>query len=293
MYIDQFKVFCDLAETESFSKAAALNGVTQSAVSQQVRGLEVKFNVTLVERGRRQFSLTPEGAVFLETSRRIVELYRDLGVRLQALRNKVTGRLRIATIYSIGLHELPPRLTAFRAKHPDVEVHVEYRRSEQVYHQVLDGSVDLGLVSCPAKRTGLLSEVFEEDEMVLICHPRHPFAKVRNLDVARLAGEKFISFEPDLPTRKVVDKYLRDHGVAVSHAMEFDNIETVKRAVEIESGVSIVPANTVRQEVAGGLLATVSLAGPRLCRPLGVIARRNRPRSPAEAEFFSLLRAGV
>ena len=293
MYIDQFKVFCDLAETESFSKAATLNGITQSAVSQQVRALETKFEVTLIERGRRQFSLTPEGALLLETSRRIVELYRDLGVRLKALRNLVTGRLRIATIYSIGLHELPPRLTVFRAKHPDVEVHVEYRRSEQVYQQVLDGAVDLGLVSCPAKRTGLLAEVFEEDEMVLICHPRHPFARARRIEPKQLRGEKFISFEPDLPTRKVVDKYLRDHGVTVAHAMEFDNIETVTRAVEIESGISIVPANTVRQEVAGGLLASVTLAGARLCRPLGVIAKRNRPRSPAEAEFFALLRTGA
>ncbi|MEA3210153.1 MAG: hypothetical protein QOE70_3210 [Chthoniobacter sp.] len=292
MYIDVFKVFCDLAETGSFSKAAVVNGITQSAVSQQVRAIENKFQVVLVDRGRRNFALTHEGKAFLEASREILEVYNHLGDRLHEFRNVVAGELRIASIYSVGLHELPPRLKVFRDKFPDVEVHVEYRRSQQVYAQVMDGDVDLGLVAYPSKRTGLLIEIFSEDRLVLICHPNHPLAGEKSIKLERLNGEKFIAFEPDVPTRKVIDRHLRDQQVQIEHAMEFDNIETVKRAVEVESGVSVVPSNTVRQEVESGLLAAIELEGPAMSRPLGVITKRNRARSPAQKEFVTTLRAG-
>jgi len=291
MYIETFKVFCDLAETGSFSKAASLNSITQSAVSQQIRALETKFQVVLVERGRRNFSLTPEGRAFLEASKEILDVYNNLGDRLQELRNVVGGEVRIASIYSIGLHELPPVLKAFRRKHPDVEVHVEYRRSVQVYSEVLNGEVDLGLVAYPTKRAGLMIELFDEDDLVLICHPNHTLAKFDKIGLQQLSGEKLISFEPDLPTRKVIDKHLRDQGVQIEHTMEFDNIETVKRAVEIESGVSIVPRNTVRQEVESGVLVAVPIAEPKMVRPLGVVTRRNRARSPAQKEFIAALKA--
>jgi DNA-binding transcriptional LysR family regulator len=290
MYVETFKVFSDLAETGSFSKAAALNQITQSAVSQQIRTLENRFQVTLIERGRRNFALTPEGSAFLNASREILGVYNHLGDRLRELRNVVAGPLRIASIYSIGLHELPPRLKAFRQRHPDVEVHVEYRRSTQVYAQVLKGEVDLGLVAYPGKRTGLLTDIFHEDELVLICHPHHPLARRKKIRLEDLSGEKFIAFEPDLPTRKVIDRHLREHHVEITHTIEFDNIETVKRAVEIESGVSIVPSNTVRQEVTAGALVAVTIEGTKLCRPLGVVSRRDRPRLPAQKEFLAALR---
>lgn len=293
MYIDTFKVFCDLAETESFSKAAVLSSITQSAVSQQVRALENKFQVTLVERGRRNFALTAEGKAFLEASREIMEVYNNLDRRLHELRDVVAGELRIAAIYSIGLHELPAHLKLFRQRFPDVEVHVEYRRSQQVYSQVLSGDVDLGLVAYPVKRSGLQIEIFSEDRLVLICHPNHPLAGRKRIKLEDLNGEKFIAFEPDLPTRKVIDKHFRDHGVEIEHAMEFDNIETVKRAVEIESGVSFVPRNTVQKEVESGLLVALEVEGTKMSRPLGVVTKRNRARSPAHKEFVAALKEKV
>lgn len=292
MYIETFKVFCDLAETGSFSKAATLNSITQSAVSQQIRALENRFQVILVERGRRNFSLTPEGHAFLAASKEILDIYNHLGDRLQELQNIVGGEVRIASIYSIGLHELPPILKRFRQKHPDVEMRVEYRRSVQVYAEVLNGEVDLGLVAYPTKRAGLLIDIFDEDDLVLICHPNHALARQPSIRLPQLNGEKLISFEPDVPTRKVIDKHFRDQGVQIEHTMEFDNIETVKRAVEIESGVSIVPSNTVRQEVESGLLVAVPIAEPKMVRPLGIITRRNRSRSPAHKEFIAALKAG-
>jgi DNA-binding transcriptional LysR family regulator len=289
MQIETFKIFCDLVETGSFSKAASLNSITQSAVSQQIRSLENRFKVILIERGRRNFSLTPEGEAFLNVSKEILDIYDNLGNRLHELQNVVAGELTVATIYSIGLHELPPLLKSYRKKFTDVEVKVEYRRSSEVYSMVLNGEADIGLVSYPTKRKGLLIEPFLKDRLVLICHPDHKFAGRKEIRIEELEGEKFIAFEPDLPTRKVIDRHLRDRNVTINQTMEFDNIETVKRVVEIENGISIVPQNTVDLEVGGGALAMVSIQEPELWRPLGILLKRNRSRSPALREFIHIL----
>src|SRR4051794_616233 len=189
MYIDTFKVFSDLAETGSFSKAAALNSITQSAVSQQIRTLETRYKVTLVERGRRSLELTPEGLVFLSASKEILNVYNHLGDRLHELRDVVAGELRLASIYSIGLHELPPVLKRYRQQHVDVEVIGESRRPREVYAEVRGGEAALGLVPSPTRRSGLQIDIFSQDDLVLICHPAHPLAKRKIIDLVHLNGE--------------------------------------------------------------------------------------------------------
>src|SRR4029077_960778 len=241
MHIQSFKVFSNLAETSSFSKAAQMNGITQSAVSQQVRSLERRFRVKLIERGRKNFSLTPEGRAFLQASHQVMSILEDLEGRIHNLQNLVAGELCISTIFSIGLHELPPYLKIFRQVHPQLDVRVEYRRPSEVYLSVLDGRADIGLVAYPSPRRGLKAMTFWSDRLVLICSPSHPLASRRKIPLSALHGEKFIAFSPDLPTRREIDRMLRSEGVKVKLVLEFDNIETVKRAVEIESGVSLVP----------------------------------------------------
>jgi DNA-binding transcriptional LysR family regulator len=289
MQVGTFKIFCDLAETGSFSKAATMSGITQSAVSQQIRALEDRYQVMLVERGRRNFALTPEGMAFLEASREILDIYDHLDDRLQEMRNVVAGDLRIASIYSVGLHELPGLLKEFRGRFPEVEVHVEYRRSPEVYVSVANGDVDLGLVAFPSKKKGLQIEHFCKDRLIAICHPTHRLADRKQITLKDLHGEKFISFAVDQPTRKVLDRKFREGNVEVQQVMEFDNIETVKRAVEIETGVSVVPAKTVAAEVRSGSLVALDLIEPELWRPLGILTRRNRSRSPALKEFIKVL----
>jgi DNA-binding transcriptional LysR family regulator len=289
MQVETFKIFRDLAETGSFSRAATTNGITQSAVSQQIRALEQRFQVSLIERGRRAFALTAEGEAFLGASREIVDVYEHLDDRLKSLSNTVEGQVTVGAIYSIGLHELPPYIKAFRAAHPAVEVQVQYRRSWEMYGAVLDGEVDLGVVCYPVRKKGLQIIPFLNDRLVLIAHPRHPLATRSSVTLADLQGERFISFEPDQPTRKVIDRALKDRGIQVKHAIEFDSVETVKRAVEIENGISIVPARTVHQEVENGALASVAIVGPEMWRPLGILLRRDRARSPALREFLASL----
>ena len=281
MYIQTLQVFCDLAETGSFSKAAAANGVSQSAVSQQIKAVEKELGVVLVDRSRSGLSLSPEGEVFLQASRDILAIYKQLPARLAGVDIGATGEIRIAAVYSIGLYELPGRLKHFREMYPGVNIHVEYRRASQVYALVLDGTVDLGLVAFPSRRTGLHVEPFDEDELVLICPPSHPLATKAEVFLRDLDAQRFVAFEPDIPTRKAVDRYLREQGVRLVPHLEFDNVETVKRAVEVEECVSIVPRKAVSNEVARGSLVARELQGPQLVRPLGILFRHNRSRPPA------------
>jgi len=293
MQIESLKVFCDLAETESFTKAAQINAVTQSAVSQQISSLERVFKSLLIERSKKKFRLTREGQVLYEYSKQIISTYDALHSRLQEIKDIISGTIRVATIYSIGLHDLPPYLKKFLKAYPTVNVHVEYRRANQVYEDVLGNVVDLGLVAYPTRDTKLEIFPLRKDQLVLVTHPHHPFAKQKSIRMKSLSGQKFIGFQPDIPTRKALDKILKENNVDVQHVMEFDNIETVKRAVEIDAGVAIVPQGTVVQEVAKQTLAQVSLDDGDFFRPLAAIYKKNKVLSPAMKQFLSILKETI
>jgi LysR family transcriptional regulator, transcriptional activator of the cysJI operon len=297
MQIESLKVYCDLAETESFTKTAQINGVTQSAISQQLSSLERQFESLLVERSKKNFQLTREGRVLYgegrvlyDYSKQIIAMQKALHDRMLALKDIISGSIRVATIYSIGLHDLPLYITRFLKSYPSVNVHVEYRRAGQIYEDVASNVVDLGLVAYPRKDKKLETVALRKEAMVLICHPEHPFAKRKSIELKALDGQKFVSFEEEMPTRRALDKVFRARGVAVQHMMEFDNIETMKRAVEIGTGIAIVPQTTVTEEVSGGTLAAVQIAGGGLSRPLAAIYKETRVLSPAMKQFLTLLK---
>ncbi len=290
MQIESLKVFCDLVETQSFTKAAQINGVTQSAVSQQMTALERQFNAALIQRSKRKFSLTREGETLYENSKIIIQTYDSLRHRIQEIQNIVSGTVKVVTIYSIGLHELPPYLKKFLKKHPTVNVSVEYRRATQLYDDIISGMADIGLVAYPQKDSRLQVTSLREDLLVLICHPQHPLAGKTKLKLENIGGQKFIGFEPDIPTRRAIDKILRDRNVEVDHVMEFDNIETVKRAVEIDAGISIVPRSTVAQEVTKKTIAIVEIEDEKFFRPLAAVHKKGKVLSPAMKEFLTLLK---
>jgi DNA-binding transcriptional LysR family regulator len=290
MQIESLKVFCDLAETESFTKAAQINQVTQSAVSQQISSLERQFKSLLIERSKKKFRLTREGQELYDYSKQIIHIYDSLHSKLQEIKDIISGTIRVATIYSIGLHDLPPYIKKFLKSYPTVNVHVEYRRSNQVYEDVLGNVVDLGLVAYANKDNKLEIVPLRKDKLVMICHPQNPLAKSKSLKLGDIAGQKFIGFEPDIPTRKAIDKIFKDHNIAVQNVMEFDNIETVKRAVEIDAGISVVPQATVLQEVAKQTLAAVQFENAEFFRPLAVIYKKNKVLSPAMKQFVALLK---
>ena len=289
MHVENFKTFSDLVESESFSRAAKLNGVTQSAVSQQLRAMEKHFGILIVDRRQKQFRLTPEGQRLKEAAQEILELYGKLNSDLQEMKRVISGTLHISTVYSIGLHELPPYLKAFMSEYPEVNVRVEYRRADKVYEDVLSNSIDFGLVAYPQKHKQIETLPFHTDTLVLAVNPEHPLAKDKQVSLQDLEKQKFIGFEPDIPTRKATDEIFAGVGIEIEPVMEFDNVETVKRAVEINAGIAIIPQTTVTTEAAQGSLKIVPFKDGTYTRPLALIHRKGRIQTPAMKKLMYLL----
>lgn len=290
MQIDNFKIFSDLVETKSFSKSAKINGITQSAVSQQARAMERHFKALLIDRSQKQFQLTREGQRVYEAAKELLHTYDKLNSELQEMKKVISGVIRISTIYSIGLHELPPYIKRFLNDFPSVNVRVEYRRSNLVYEDILHNSVDFGLVAFPVKQRQIEAIPFRNDRLVVITHPSHPLAKQSGeIQLSDLAAQKFIGFDPDIPTRKAVDQIFRDNRLEIEPVMEFDNIETVKRAVEIDHGIAIVPHATVIQESRQGTLAVLRFKEREFTRPLAILHRKGRVLTPAMKKFLDTL----
>jgi DNA-binding transcriptional LysR family regulator len=291
VHIETLKVFCDLVDLESFSLAAERNFITQSAVSQQIRVLEDKFKRRLLERirGRREVKLTPAGEVFYRESRNVLDAYEQLQENLRGVVGKIGGTVRVATVYSVGLHELPIKVREFMTKFPAAKIDLEYLRSTRVVREVMSGGVELGILALPEPKRGLTITPMPDDRFVLIAPPDHKFATRKKVKVTDLQGQDFVHFERDVPTRKAMDRIFKENKVEVKKVAEFDNIETIKRAVEVGFGLAIVPEPAVSEARKAGTLAVIQLAEKYWTRPVGVIHRTDRSLSLAAKKFVQLL----
>lgn len=276
MQIESLKVFCDVVETGSFSTAARLNHVTQSAVSQQIRVLETRFAQKLLSRSARSAVPTPAGSRLYRSAKEIVQAFAGLEAGMREESSQVGGDVVVATIYSVGLHELSPYLKAILRRHPKVNVRLSYRRSDLVVEDVLADQADMGIVAYPTPRPGIRILPFRSDELALVCAPEHPLLSRPKVRLADLQGLRFIAFEREIPTGKAVEKLLKGAGVQVQVAMEMDNVETIKRAVELGLGVSILPKASVTAEELEGSLVTRPLADGTFSRPIGLVLRKGR-----------------
>lgn len=289
MSLQALRVFCSIIERQSFSLGAAANNMTQSAATQCMRRLERHFGVLLLDRCKRPFVLTSEGLQCHKTFRRILEEYDALEALLRSSPNDIVGRVYVAAIYSVGLHGLGTSMQDFMKTCPKATVRLEYLRPREVYEAVHSGTADLGIVSYPVVDSGLSVVMLRSERMVLTCHPEHPLASHDTVPLRSLHGENFIGFDRELPIRKDIDRCLRQHGVSVRCVMDFDNIETIKHAVGIGEGISILPEPTVCKEAQTGKLAVVRLLDCELQRPIGLIYPERRVFTPAMNKFVELL----
>lgn len=276
MQIESLKMFCDVVETGSFSAAARLNRVTQSAVSQQIRALETRYTQKLLSRSARAAVPTPGGQRLYRASKEIIASFVSLESAMREESNQIAGDVVIATIYSVGLHELSPYLKAIMRRYPKVNCRLAYRRSDLVVEDVLADQADLGIIAYPVARPGIRILPFRSDELVLVCGREHPLMCKRLIKLTDLEGQRFIAFERDIPTGKAVESMLKAAGVRVQVAMEMDNVETIKRAVELGLGVSILPKATLQSEELNGSLTVKPLADGTFTRPIGIVLRKGR-----------------
>lgn len=293
MHIETLKVFCDLVDLESFSLAAERNFITQSAVSQQVRTLEDKFKRRLLERirGRRDVKLTPAGEVFYRESQKVLAAYDEMQESLRGVIGKIGGTVKVATVYSVGLHELPEKVREFMTKFSAAKIDLEYSRTTRVVRDVLSGAVELGVLAFPEPKRGLTITPMPDNRLVLIAPPDHKFATKKKVKVTDLNGQDFVHFERDVPTRKAMDRIFKANNIEVKKIAEFDNIETIKRAVEVGFGLAIVPEPAVSEARKAGSLIVIPLAEDYWTRSVGVIHRSDRNLSLAAKKFVQLLAA--
>jgi DNA-binding transcriptional LysR family regulator len=284
------KVFCDLADLRSFSKTAEKHLLSQSAISQQLAQLELSHKCQLINRNRRPIELTKSGQLLYQASKDILERYEQLQNELRALQKSSVSRINVAAIFSIGMHSLPDYIKKFMASYPNVNVHIEYFSAVQIYEMILAGDADIGLVAIPKRDKRLDVFDFEDELLVLACSPKHPLADKDQIDIHKLQFEKFIAFEKDVPTRVWIDNILERYNISIRRVMEFDNIETIKRAVEINLGVSILPQTAILQELGSSTIKAVNFSNERFVRPTGIIVRKGKFLTQAGRYLIELLR---
>lgn len=289
MQLKALKVFCDVVQQRSFSRAADENGISQSGASQLVQQLEDHLGVKLIDRSKRPFVLTPEGDLFYTNCREIVAKYFALEDKVRTMHQEVIGRVRVASIYSVGLHLMAGYITSFMSLYPKANVRLEYLHPHRVYESVEDDVADIGLVSYPKSSRTIEAIPWREEPMVLACAPQHPLARRPKISIKELHGHHMVGFDGDLTIRREIDRVLNAHDAEVIVQMEFDNIETIKRAVEINTGVSLLPEPTVKRERDAGTLVCVPLDTDELVRPLGIIMRRGKELSVTAQHFIEHL----
>ena len=294
MQIEALKIFCDVVRLASFSRGAVENGVSQSTASQAVQNLEERLGVKLIDRSKRPLVPTPHGRVYFEGCRDLVERYGDVERRVRDLGRveRVSGVVRIAAIYSVGLGHLTRDIDAFIERHPGADCRLECMHPSQVVEHVRDGRADLGIVSFPKKWPGLDVVGWRDEEMVVAAPPGHPLADPEGVDVGRLDGVRFVHFDPGLPIRRAIDRHFRRRQVQVEPTLVFDNIENIKRAVEVGAGVALLPRPTLEREVDVGSLVASPLRDHPLGRPLAIVHRGEGTLGLAGLRFLAMLRHG-
>ena len=290
MNLDTLRLYCDVVRLRSFSRAATASGVSQSAASQAIQQLEAELDATLLDRSCRPLAPTAEGRGFYDACRGLLAGFEKARADLAASRPRVEGTVRVAAIYSVGLHDMSRHMQPFMAAYPNARVLLECLHPHKVVEAVLNDEADLGILSYPASSRALQVLPLREEPMMVVTHPSHPLARRRRVSPADLDGARFVAFDHDLPIRRAIDRALKQHGVKVDVAMEFDNVETIKQAIGIAAGISILPAPTVQKESEMRTLAAVELALPGLVRPVAIIHRRGRHLTAAVSRFIAQLR---
>jgi DNA-binding transcriptional LysR family regulator len=277
-----------VARHGSFSRAARELHLTQPAVSKQVRQLERALGLPLLERvGKRAFPTKAGEVLLAHAARALREL--EAGVEVvQQLRGIVAGRIRLGTSASFSIYLLPPALRRFRSRYPKTELMVVTGNAPEIARAVVQNELDVGIVSLPVRERELAVSAFHRHELVAIAPPDRRWRRGQRVPPAELAGEPLILFERGATLRRVIDEWFQKAGVAPALPMELNNTEAIKKLVESGLGLSVTSWFSVEAEVRGRKLLAARLEPP-LYRDIGVILRKDKPRTPVLEAFLATL----
>jgi DNA-binding transcriptional LysR family regulator len=283
------KLFRDIGQFRSVSRGASQNGISQSAASQHIHELEKKLGVSLLDRTTRPLTLTAAGKLYFDLCRDVLRREEEFAAALDELKAHVEGDVRVVSIYSIGLSEMSRLQEEFSRRYPNAQLHVDYLRPQKIYEALLADQADLGLVSYPVATKDLAVIPWREEEMSVAAPITHPLAAKAVLLPSDLNGQEYIGFDEDLSIRRELDRFFREQGVEIHLAMQFDNIQMIKEAVALGSGISILPARTMSAEIEQGRLVAIPLHAPELVRPVGIVHRKRKKFNRATQSFLELL----
>ena len=283
------KLFVDVAISRSVSRAALMNGVSQSAVSQRLQETERLLGVKLLDRSTRPLELTEAGRVYCEFCQAVLRRKHRFDEELDKLRGQVQNAVRVAAIYSVGILDMSRFESELSRAMPEAELEVEYLRPEKVHDAVLADRADLGLVSYPQSDKEIAAIPWRKQKMMVVAAPSHPLASKAVLRPADLSQQEFVAFDDDLRVGWEVKRYLRESGARVNVVMHFDNVQTMKEAITLGASISILPVQVLRKDLEQGRLVAIPLEGCTLVRPLGVIHRRRKKFNRATQAFLDVL----
>lgn len=291
MEIRQLRAFVAIAESGTFTAGALRVHVTQAAISMQIRQLETEIGAKVFVRAPRHVILTEAGEQLLRRARHILREHDAALDEIAELAGAERGRLRIGSASAMVLTEqLPAILKELRKQHPAAEIAVTSGTSEVLVDQILAGEVDIAFVSLPVDVRGIKTERLSEDQLVAIASPRHKLAKQRTISAYTLAGERLILGERGGNTRRLIDQFFAQAGVTLRVAMELSRQQAIRRMVEEDMGVGIVPLQSVKDEVEKGKLIRWWIEGAQINWELGIAQLSNGYDSPIMQKFVALAR---
>jgi DNA-binding transcriptional LysR family regulator len=287
--IRQLRAFVAIAESGTFTAGALRVHVTQAAISMQIRQLETEIGARVFVRAPRHVILTEAGEQLLRRARHILREHDAALDEIAELAGAERGRLRIGSASAMVLtDQLPAILTELRKQHPAADIAVMSGTSEVLVDQILAGEVDIAFVSLPVDVRGIKTERLSEDQLVAIASPRHKLSRQKTISAYTLAGERLILGERGGNTRRLIDLFFAQAGVTLRVAMELSRQQAIKRMVEEDMGVGIVPLQSVKDEVEKGRLIRWWIEGAQINWELGIAQLSNGYDSPIMQKFVAL-----
>jgi DNA-binding transcriptional LysR family regulator len=285
----QVEAFLEVATHKSFSRAAEVLQLTQPSVTARIQALERALGEELFERSGRGVRLTDAGNAFLPYAERILQTLREGRDAVEEVRNIQLGSLRLGAAITISTYVLPRILRTFCQRYPGIDVVIRTGRSEQVLNMLLSDEVQVGLVRSLSNPEVETIHIYD-DEIVLVCHPSHPFARTGKAKVSEAAGEPIVLFDRGSSYYGLIHSFFREAGVIPNVAMELDSLEATKRMVEEGLGIALVPLVTIERELAAGTLVRIDLVDAEpITRPISVVLRRHRRRPRTVQAFIDAL----
>ena len=289
MTLQTLRLVRDIAHFHSISRAARAHDLSQSAASQALSELERDLQIELFDRRRRPLDITPAGKLYLDYCREVLRKEDELKAALAQLKKHADGTVKVAAIYSVGLSEMSQIEARFEERFPDAELQVQYLRPERVLEAILQDQADLGLMSYAESSREVVAIPWRDEEMVVAVAPDHPLARESSIPISAIDGEGFVGFVDELPIQDQIDRYLREHKVAVNVTLRFDNIEMIKQAVAHGAGISIMPERVMREDMMQGRLLALRLEPAELYRPVHIVHRRRKVFNEVARGLLALL----